>query len=191
MSQSPRRAVWRRASIAVGICGALHLAVPATSSAAASCAAAGSLPAEAGVVSTAAATLCLLNRERRAHHLRPLRNDRRLNRAARGHAADMVTNDYFSHWSPDGQGFADRILVTGYGESRPAQILGENLAWGSGELSTPAAIVKAWMGSRGHRANILRPGFRDVGIGVVDGTPSHDASLGATYGTSFGTLTGE
>ena len=65
-------------------------------------------------------------------------------------------------------------------------MIGENLAWGSGERSTPRSIVRAWMNSAGHRHNILNGRFREIGIGVVDSSPVSTANRGATYTTTFG-----
>ena len=64
--------------------------------------------------------------------------------------------------------------------------IGENIAWGSGALATPRAIVNGWMHSPGHRANILRASFRDIGIGIRLGAPGPGLSGGATYVTDFG-----
>ena len=63
--------------------------------------------------------------------------------------------------------------------------MGENLAWATGVESTPAGIMRDWMASPGHRANILRRSYRDVGVGVVIGVPS-DGTIGATYTADFG-----
>jgi uncharacterized protein YkwD len=46
-------------------------------------------------------------------------------------------------------------------------LLGENLAWGTGEYGTPRGIVNAWLASPAHRANLLRPGFRRIGLGEL------------------------
>jgi hypothetical protein len=70
-------------------------------------------------------------------------------------------------------------------------VLGENLAWGTGGLATPGAIMQAWMNSPGHRENILNPDFREVGIGVVAGNPAAADGYGATYATEFGAIEGE
>lgn len=138
--------------------------------------------------STAKATLCLLNRERRERGLKKLRNNKRLSLAAVRHARDMVDRDYFQHDSPSGTDFVARILRTDY-VSRSSSyrwILGENLAWGSYSLATPRSIVKAWMDSSGHRANILNDRFREIGIGAVPGAPVGDTDNAATYATEFG-----
>ena len=128
---------------------------------------------------------CLLNAERRARGLSSLGPDARLGRAAALHSRDMVSKRYFAHRSRSGRSPAARIRAAGWMTSSGSWVVGENLAWGSGSLATPAKIVDAWMGSSGHKANILRRGFRQVGVGVAYGTPS-GSRQGATYSTSFG-----
>ena len=99
----------------------------------------------------------------------------------------MVDRGYFSHESRDGRDFVDRIVRARYVRmSDPGWLLGENLAWGAGRLASPREIVRAWMASPGHRANVLRRRFRDVGIAVVAGTPVEGTGVGATYATDFG-----
>src|SRR4051794_29348503 len=118
-------------------------------------------------------TLCLLNAERKKHGLRKLRLSKRLSKAAVKHSRDMVHRDYFSHTSLSGASFVDRIRHTGYLSGAHAWTVGENLAWGSGSLSSPAQTVRAWMHSPGHRHNILTGRFRHIGIGIVVGAPAH------------------
>jgi uncharacterized protein YkwD len=130
------------------------------------------------------ATLCLLNEQRRAHGLRPLRLDGKLGRAARGHAKDMVAKRYFAHESKNGATFSSRIKRTGWTKSRRSYTMGENIAWGGGDLATPREIVKSWMNSAGHRANILAREFRFIGIGIAAATP--EGGAGGTYATDFG-----
>jgi uncharacterized protein YkwD len=127
-------------------------------------------------------TLCLLNAERRAHGLRPLRAEKRLRRAARSHGRDLVRYRYFSHTSRTGTRPLTRITRTGYGRGR--RLVGENLAWGRAGKSSPRAIVAAWMASPSHRANILTARFREIGIGIVAGAPV--GGPGGTYVTEFG-----
>lgn len=81
--------------------------------------------------------------------------------AARGHSQDMAINDYFSHTSLDGRTFDQRIWNAGYTGSLP---LGENIAAGQ---PTPAAVVAGWMSSAGHCANIMKPGFAEIGVGYA------------------------
>lgn len=138
------------------------------------------------------ATLCLLNRERAARRLKPLRLHKALDRVARAHSRDMVRRRFFDHESPDGRSPFDRMLATRYVPAKARWRLGENIAWGTLTLAQPAAIVQAWMESPGHRANILNGGFREIGIGIVIGVPVASAASGgqpgATYTTDFGAV---
>jgi uncharacterized protein YkwD len=176
----------RYAALAAAALGLLAPAA-APAPAAAACKHRYAHPAETSPAKIKAATLCLLNRQRAAHDRRKLRPNRRLARAARAHARDMVRRDYFSHTAPGGVSFVDRILRQDYVRPRQGWALGENLAWGSYRLATPKAIVRSWMRSPGHRANILSRRFREIGIGVVRGAPQPGTEHAATYATSFGT----
>ena len=102
-----------------------------------------------------------MNRVRAANGLQELRLDPRLLNAARAHSADMVRRTYFSHGA-----FAERLRR--FNVSGP--VIGENLAWGSGEQASPGTIVRRWLESAPHRRILLRPGFSLVGVGAVAGT---------------------
>lgn len=131
-----------------------------------------------------ASVLCLHNAERAAAGLRPLAWNARLAAAADSHARDMVVRAYFAHVSPEGAGPAQRIAAAGYA----ASLVGENLAWGEGRLATPSVTVRGWMDSPGHRANLLRPDFREVGIALVRGDPTGRRRADVVvYATEFGT----
>jgi uncharacterized protein YkwD len=98
----------------------------------------------------------------------------------------MVDGRFFAHVSPGGQVLSQRLApyTNGAGEYQ----VGENLAWGEGPLATPRSIVDRWMHSDGHRANILNAGFREIGIGIVSGSPTGSLpTWSATYTTHFGT----
>lgn len=167
---------------------ALVLIVPSTAPAApTACASAGSSPSEVSARQLEDTVLCLVNRERTSRGLRRLRANRRLERAARGHSQHMVDAKFFSHDSPGGASLLDRVRNRGY-NSRGGMTVGENIAWGSGSYATPAGIVDSWMKSPGHRANILRRGFKEIGVGVALGAPRPvNGSPAATYTTDFGT----
>jgi uncharacterized protein YkwD len=154
----------------------------------ASCPGAELSPDASNVATVSTATLCLLNGERADRGLTALSVDRDLERAALRHADDMVEHDYFSHSGRDGSQIADRIRATGYLRSED-WIIGENLAWGTGSMGSAKSIVSAWMASSGHRANILKAGYREIGLGVVAGNPA-GGSGGATYASEFGTVRG-
>jgi uncharacterized protein YkwD len=160
---------------------ALLLAAPAGASA---CKNAGASPERATKRTLVHATLCLLNAQRARHDLGALRLNSDLATAALRHSRAMVSKRFFSHTSPGGTTFLDRIKATGYLSSARSWNVGENIAYGSGSLSTPRSITRAWMHSAGHRANILGSVFRHVGIGIASGTPV--GSGGGTYTTDFG-----
>ncbi len=131
-----------------------------------------------------AGTLRLVNESRAAHGVAPVSLDARLSLAAQRHSQDMVARRYFDHVSPGGGGLRTRVARTGWMRGRPVWALGEDLAWGTGTLATPEAIVTAWMNSPAHRRILLLRRFRVVGIGIATGTPfSPD---GATYTADFG-----
>jgi uncharacterized protein YkwD len=157
----------------------------------AACAAARVEMSVATVDDAADATLCLLNAERSRYGLKPLRLEARLGRAARDHSQDMVKKGYFQHESPDGRTPFQRMLATRYVPKGATWTLGENIGWGTQDLAEPAELVKAWMKSPGHRANILNGSFREIGIGIAIGLPMRPGAMngqpGATYTTDFGT----
>jgi hypothetical protein len=101
----------------------------------------------------------------------------------------MRDRDYFSHTSLDGRSFSQRILNAGYmrGQEQGPWNVGETLAWGSGALASPAQLVASLMASPPHREVILDGDYRELGVGVVRGTPTADES-GATLVVDFGTL---
>jgi uncharacterized protein YkwD len=134
----------------------------------------------------AASVLCLVNSERASADLPALELNGELARASQPMADLMVNEQFFSHDTPDGRDLFDRIKTTGYVPRSNDWVLGENLAWGSGELATPQAIVNGWMNSPGHRANILARDYRDIGIGLALGSPVATHTGGATYVTDFG-----
>jgi uncharacterized protein YkwD len=132
-----------------------------------------------------AAVLCLHNQVRAEQGLPLLKENRRLDKAALGHSDDMVAEGYFEHTTPAGYTFVDRILGAHYVKRSDGWTLGENLAWGTGDLSTPDGVMTSWMNSPGHKANILKRAYREVGIGIDLGVPS-DGTVGATYTLDFG-----
>jgi uncharacterized protein YkwD len=154
--------------------------------AAAPCAHAGSDPDRLSHAQVARATQCLLNDERRAHGLSPLRLSLPLSRAAAGHSSDMVGRGYFEHASSTGPSFIQRVRQSGYLRSAHRWRLGENLAWGTPGRNSARAIVHAWMHSPRHRKAILTASYRDVGVGIADGLPGAGAPAGTTYTADFG-----
>ncbi len=132
-----------------------------------------------------AAVLCLHNQVRAEQGLPALKENARLDKAALGHSGDMVSEGYFDHTTPAGYTFVDRIVSAHYVKRSDGWTLGENLAWGTGDLSTPDGVMTSWMNSPGHKANILKRAYREVGIGIHLGVPTDD-TVGATYTLDFG-----
>ncbi|MFL5906402.1 MAG: CAP domain-containing protein [Solirubrobacterales bacterium] len=130
---------------------------------------------------------CLINEERTSRGLRPVLNNGDLQQAALSHSKEMVDEGYFEHTSPEGVTFIDRIQGTGYMRPARSWIVGENLVWGTGPLSSPQALVTAWMNSPPHRENLLKPRFREIGIAAVDGTPEGNFDqAGVTVSSEYG-----
>lgn len=152
---------------------------------AAACDGAGLQPRKGNLSEIRSATLCLINQERSKRGLAKLHASRKLRKAAQRHSRNMAKRNFFDHTSPAGSTMVARITRAGY---RSWASLGENIAWGSGNLATPRAIVRGWMRSPGHRQNMLRPGFREVGVGISFGLPvrARRGETGATYTTDFG-----
>ncbi len=112
----------------------------------------------------------ITNRERIRKNLPPLETEEVLRKIACRHSRDMVTQNYFRHENPDGDGPSDRVAAQ---HRRFVGEVAENI-WGrSGRrnkngLSLAVRIVEQWMDSPPHRENILRPTFTHVGICAVE-----------------------
>ena len=134
-----------------------------------------------------ASTVCIINKIRRRRGTRALKNNAQLYDAAQKHANDMVQRKYFSHTSQGGgTGSTARIKSTGYMSGADRWQVGENIAWGTGSYSTPAAIVQSWMNSPGHRQNILRRTYREAGLAIAVGAPVKTRADAGTYAHAFG-----
>ena len=107
-----------------------------------------------------AALLCLLNAERSRRGLRPLRPNPKLERAARLHSQAMVRRRFFAHVGPGASSPAARLRPTRYLPRTGYWVIGENIGFGTGSLSRPASIHRAWMHSTPHRAAMLSRRFR-------------------------------
>jgi len=152
---------------------------PAT---AAACAHAAERPERASDMPAARkAVLCLVNRERTSRGLKALKGNATLEKVERVLARDMVKRHYFDHTTPSGKTFSDRLRDARWRGSTA----GENIAWGSGGLGSPAKIVDGWMHSSGHRANILNKAFTRAGTAIVAAAPDADVDEAATYAMAY------
>jgi len=178
----------RRHAATVLAAAVAALAAPAGAQASAQdapCPGADLTPVAGNLTQVSQATLCLLNNERVSHGLEPLSVVQGLTQPSAAYSARMVTENFFAHVAPDGATLTDRLEANGYIDPDGDWTVGENIAWGQGNISTARAIMVAWMNSPEHRDNILEPDYDEVGIGVVPGTPG-DTTWGATYTTDFG-----
>lgn len=107
-----------------------------------------------------------VNRTRQANGLRPLRDDTALRHAAREHSEELAVRRTLDHTStnPARRTLAMRIDAAGGSWSRTA----ENLGKVSGPASSVAAqTVQMWLGSDGHRRNMLEAAYTHTGVGVA------------------------
>lgn len=102
----------------------------------------------------------LVNKERVARGLAPLKEHWELSRVARYKSQDMINKNYFGHTSPTyGTPFK---MMESFGLRFSAA--GENIAYGQ---RTPQEVMNAWMNSPGHRANILSASYTHIGVGAA------------------------
>jgi len=106
--------------------------------------------------------LASTNAKRAEAGLAPLALNDKLSVAAANKATDMFAKNYWAHNSPTGATPWEFISGAGYRYN----VAGENLAK---NFSTSTVVVDAWMASATHRANIVKPGYKEVGFAVVNG----------------------
>jgi len=106
------------------------------------------------------ALLELTNKERAKEKLPPLEPNIKLFQAARGHSANMAAKGEMNHIL-DKKDPSDRVDATGY----QWMAVGENVA--ATDKDTLEGVMKKWMASDQHRANILGKDFRDIGVGLA------------------------
>lgn len=123
-----------------------------------------SLPGTSSASSYEAEVIRLVNKIRTEEGLPALTTNSSLSNAAALRAEEIVT--LYSHTRPDGSSCF--TVLPAFSISYRAA--GENIAAGQ---PTPAAVVNAWMNSLGHRANILNPKFKSLGVGYVSGQGSY------------------
>jgi uncharacterized protein YkwD len=120
----------------------------------------------------------LTNIEREKEGLGALTSNTTLASVADGHSADMLARDFFDHNNPDGCSSSCRTTAGGYSW----RMVGENIfmmeGWDLTPLEAAIMIVNGWMSSTGHRANILKDGYTETGIGVeVEGEAVYATAL--------------
>jgi uncharacterized protein YkwD len=132
------------------------------------------------------AVVCEINKKRRSHGLRRVRARSALRKAGKRHSKYMKHHGCFAHQCPGEKDLVGRIHATSYLPCNCSWRVGETLAWGHKGRGTPRAIVRAWMHSPDHRHVLLDRQLKNVGIGLVWGSPSNPHSRAATYTADFG-----
>lgn len=115
----------------------------------------------------------LINAERAKAGVQPLAFDNDLSEAAEGHSQWMLAADVFSHTGSGGSSSTQRMKAAGY-DLQGSWATGENIAWATTRAPTGyqdevKLLHTNLMNSTGHRANLLNPNFREVGLGVEVG----------------------
>ncbi len=106
--------------------------------------------------------IALTNTERANNNVGALQDNALLDQAAQAKADDMAAKGYFAHIGPDGKTPWQWISGAGY----QYQYAGENLAV---RFIDSADVVNAWMASPSHRANMIKPVYTEIGVGVAQG----------------------
>ena len=153
-------------SVAVAVAVALTLVMPASAS-------------ERELLRASAlesSIVAQINAVRAKHGKAPLRLSSALSAAARSHSQAMVSKGFFSHDSANGSSFSTRVRKWYGPKGYRSWAAGENLLWRSPDVDA-AAAVQMWMESPAHRANLLRAGWREVGLGAI-----HAYAAPGTYG---------
>jgi uncharacterized protein YkwD len=100
----------------------------------------------------------LTNAFRSKNGLAPLKVNSKLAAVAQAYSQTLATQDFMAHQGLDGTQPWDRMTAGGYKWSRAA----ENIAAGQ---QTPEEVMQSWIDSPGHRANLLDPKLKDIGVG--------------------------
>ena len=112
------------------------------------------------------ALVAQVNALRVAHGLVPLRVSPFLRGAANAHSTQMARLGYFSHDSANGGSFSSRIATYYPARGYRSWTVGENLLWASPDVGAARAL-KLWLASPPHRANLLNPRWREIGLVAV------------------------
>jgi hypothetical protein len=108
--------------------------------------------------------LARINTLRQQNGLLPLDLNSTLTASAQRHSDDMARTGNIDHTGSDGSTIESRIRDAGYGHWRNFGIWGENIY--GGQMANVDAAWDFWINSQVHRANILKPRYREIGIGV-------------------------
>jgi uncharacterized protein YkwD len=131
------------------------------------------------------AVLCLIDKARRRRGKGDLKPNGSLKASSKRHSSKMVNSGCFAHQCNGEPPLPSRVTRTGYLPCNCAWSVGENLAYGKGSSSAPAAIVAAWLKSPPHKA-VMLGGYNHADVGVLKGAPGNRNFTGATFTINFG-----
>ena len=123
-----------------------------------------------------------INGFRASHGLTRLRVSQALTTAANGHSAQMARLGYFSHSSANGVSFSRRIAQVYPARGFRSWSVGEHLVCGGPDIGAVRAF-RLWLASPPHRANLLSPRWREIGLGAI-----HSTSAPGVYGRRPATI---
>ncbi|MFN6580665.1 MAG: CAP domain-containing protein [Aulosira sp. ZfuVER01] len=103
-----------------------------------------------------------INQVRQKNGLQPLQNNEKLAQVARNYSRQMIEKNFFSHTGWDGSTLSERVRAGGIFY----WMVGENLFRSKNIPQPVPAAVEGWLASPGHRENLLRPMFKETGVGV-------------------------
>lgn len=133
-----------------------------------------------GASAMRAKLVAAINVERSKHGAAPVFTNKTLNDIAEYHVSRMIDGNFFSHIDPyDNSNVAARADKFEYSYVK----IGEDLAAGQ---ETPERVLEDWLASASHRAILFDPGFREIGVGVLDG-----GRLGRYWAVELGTRAGQ
>src|SRR5205814_9474494 len=123
-----------------------------------------------------------INTLRAAHGLSRVRLSAALSAAAAGHSFEMARDGYFRHRAFDGSPFWKRIAARYGSHGFAFWQIGENLLWAAPSVG-PTRAIRMWLASPPHRANLLHPAWREIGLSAV-----HEAGAPGVYGRQTVTI---
>lgn len=112
-----------------------------------------------------AAILHLINNTRVSHGLNALNYNQRLTEIARFRSQDMISREYYSHYTPEDKNITHILLENNISYRNFGEMLGRAIP---AKCGTPEIFIKAWMSSYSHRNAMLKYYYTDIGVGIVD-----------------------
>jgi uncharacterized protein YkwD len=190
MAQGARKAV--ALAVLTVLCTAALIGAPSASATDTACPNPDTPSAQLDMQSFESSVICLINEQRAAFQMKPLRPNGLLQDAAWIYVTSELSGEFFGHYgSVDGRNNQSspikRLRFLGYIPPGKRWIVGEDLRQAPVPTDTPDGVVQAWMNSPPHRQRILKAKFEDIGLsadpGIADSFP---VTSGVTVAAEFG-----